>query len=158
RNAVKQSIEKLSAILAQHPDWSEGFYLRSLFKRCLLQETDLNAVLKDLDAAISMHSRQRFPRLHKDGLKDFYSLRANTHFAAGRFRQAMDDLDKAINQDPASAAQFVNSGEIAPTTKSTPCVWSSSDLDTLVQKFSQDYRTYLYRGLYLTFFTTFNEE
>ena len=47
-------------------------------------------------------------------------------------------------------------GNTKPTATTQPCVWTQADLDTLERRFPQDYRPLLYRGLYLTFFYSFD--
>jgi tetratricopeptide (TPR) repeat protein len=72
---------------------------------------------------------------------------------------AMDTLDKAIGVDLAKAAEFTNSGAAKPEkAASSVCVWTEPDMDTLAQRFPTDYRSHMFRGLYFSFFVSFNPE
>jgi Tetratricopeptide repeat len=68
----------------------------------------------------------------------------------------MRDLDAAIGEDYEDAQAVFNDGKVQPTKTAQPCVWTEADLDTLERRFPQDYRPPLYRGLYLTFFYSFD--
>ena len=70
----------------------------------------------------------------------------------------MRDLDAAIREDYESAKDVFNDGNTKPTTTTQPCVWTLADLETLERRFPQDYRPPVYRGLYLTFFYSFDLE
>jgi hypothetical protein len=54
--------------------------------------------------------------------------------------------------------EFTNSGAVKPERTAPICVWSLSDMDALVHHFPSDYRSYLFRGLYFGFFTTWDED
>jgi hypothetical protein len=61
---------------------------------------------------------------------------------------AMEDLDKAIHANIADATEFVNSEATAPEKSASACTWTLPEMDGLVQRFPNDYRAYLFRGLY----------
>ena len=89
-------------------------------------------------------------------LKEHYALKAKVEFESGHFEESMRDLDAAIREDYEDAKDVFNDGKTKPTTTAQPCVWTQADLDTLERRFPRDYRPPLYRGLYLSFFYSFD--
>lgn len=154
---ARLGIEKVSRVLQQHPDYSDGFLMRALFSRCMLNSTDTDSLLRDIDTSILTHAGQPFPTAYET-LADHYSLRAKIKLDNGRYREAVDDLEAAMRQKIENAAYIFNSNGVEPDTVSSPCAWTTSDLDILARKFPKDYRTRLFRGLYTRFFLTFDEK
>jgi hypothetical protein len=85
-------------------------------------------------------------------------MRAKVGHANGEDFAALEDLDKAIHANVADAAQFVNSGATAPEKSASACTWTLPEMDALVQRFPNDYRAYLFRGLYYGFFVQWSED
>jgi hypothetical protein len=80
-------------------------------------------------------------------------------YADSDYVGAMDGLDKAIEVDLKKAAEFPNSGAAKPeNAASSVCVWTQPDMDALVQRFPNDYRSHMFRGLYFSFFVNFSPE
>ena len=163
---VKSGIELLSKLLQENPDYSYGYFMRALFNRCWLKSDDSEAIMKDINSAIlkdinsamSMHAAQKLPG-PDESLAALYLFRAKVGFETGRYPEAMNDLEAAMMQNFDNAGTLFNSAGTAPDTSSPNiCIWSLSDLDTLVQRFPKDYRALLFRGLYLKFFATFDEK
>ena len=155
---VKAAIEKLTKLLEEQPDYSDGYMMRVIFNRCSLKSADSQAILKDINTSISTHAAQKSPGAFPS-LANHYSLRAKVKFDIKRFPEAMDDLEAAMRQNLRTAAAIFNSGGTRPeATSPDSCVWSLSDLDTLVQRFPKDYRAVLFRGLYMKSFDLFDEK
>jgi tetratricopeptide (TPR) repeat protein len=153
---AKIGIEKLTKVLRENPDYSDGYFMRAMFNRCMLNSNDTESVLRDIDTAISTHSAQRFPGVYKS-LADHYSLRAKVEFDTGQHREALDDLEKAVRQKIDDADSVFGSGGTQPGAVSpNNCIWSLSDVDRLSREFPKDYRGVLFRGLYYRFFMRFN--
>jgi tetratricopeptide (TPR) repeat protein len=86
-----------------------------------------------------------------------YSVRARVQYQLGRYPQAMDDLEAVVKEAPDSAdKEFMIKGS-EPEGKDA-FLWGIGHLDDLVQKFPTDYRARVYRGIYLSFFTIFNQK
>src|SRR6266702_1758477 len=71
-------------------------------------------------------------------------------------RNASESLP-AIPRITHKADQFTNSGAVKPEQTGSVCTWTLPDMDALVQRFHTDYRAYLFRGLYFSFFATWDE-
>ncbi|MCC7498088.1 MAG: hypothetical protein IT160_10965, partial [Bryobacterales bacterium] len=76
---VRASIEALTKLLQQHPDYSDGYFMRAMFNRCMLNASDPDAAVKDINTAISTHAAQRFPGAY-ESLADHYSVRRQLFF------------------------------------------------------------------------------
>ena len=153
---VKISVEKLTGLLRENPDYSDGFLMRALFNRCIVNSADTEGILNDINAAISTYATQKLPRAHAS-LADHYSLRAKLEFDTSHYRDALDDLETAIKEDLDHASSIFNSGDTKPDAPpQNICAWGLSDLDLLAQKFPHDYRVVLLRGLYYRSFMNFD--
>ncbi len=155
---IKTGRDGLTKLLQENPDYSDGFLMRASFNRCLLNAHDTEEILKDINTAISTHATQKFPAAY-ESLADHYSFRAKVQFDTGHYQEAMDDLEVAMKQKLDDADKIFNSGGTKPdAAPPSICAWSLSDFDLLARKFPKDYRALLFRGLYLSFFTTFDEK
>ena len=153
---VKTGRDKLTKLLQENPDYSDGYFMRAMFNRCMLNSNNIEDVLQDINTAISTHSSQKLPGPYET-LADHYSLRAKIEYDTGHYQNALDDLEKAVRQKTDDADRVFGSGGTTPDAVSpNSCVWSLSDLDRLVRDFPKDYRAVLFRGLYYRFFVRFD--
>lgn len=145
----------LNSILASYPDFAEAYILR-LDPLC--KSGDRTAIQSDLNNALKFigNSNDSFSSAMKEQLPDLLSMRAKIEYTNGDYKGAMDDLEKLIRTG--EPMRFANDGGIAPEQKQSMCTWSQPDMDSLVQRFPRDYRSYMYRGLYFGFFTTFGNK
>jgi tetratricopeptide (TPR) repeat protein len=141
----------LNRILAQYPDFSNGFILR-VGELC--KGIDRGAIMADLDRALKLIDASP---VRTDSIGTLLSMRAKIESTNGDYAAAMNDLERAINADLINAMRFTNSGAVKPEKTASVCVWTQPDMDTLVQRFPTDYRSYLFRGLYFGFFARFDE-
>jgi tetratricopeptide (TPR) repeat protein len=154
---VGAGIAKLTALLNEHPDLSDGFFLRATFSHCLLEAHDDDSALKDIRAAIATHSAQPPPRLY-DSTADEYALAAKIEFDSERYAEALSDLEAATKAKIEGAERIFGATGVKPVpVEANRCAWGLSQLDTLAKSFPHDYRPPLFRGLYLSFFTTFDQ-
>jgi tetratricopeptide (TPR) repeat protein len=156
REKVKNIRDQLTTFIEAHPDYSDAYFMRALFTRCVIHDGNDADALSDVTRAIATHSAPE-RRAGFVALPRLYALRARVHFDARRYRDAITDLDTAINQNIRSANQVFNDGGIEPTTSPDPCKWTPADFDALMRRFPTDYRPLLFRGLYFSYFATFNE-
>jgi tetratricopeptide (TPR) repeat protein len=142
----------VNQILAKFPDFAEGYVMR-LATRC--EGTDLAAIGSDIDNALKYRASAMAGAISQPAL---LSMKAKIEFANKDEAAAIEDLDKALHADLDNAMKFSNSGAVTPEKTAQVCVWTEPDLDTLVQHFPTDYRTYQFRGLYHGFFAFFQED
>jgi tetratricopeptide (TPR) repeat protein len=142
----------LDRILAKYPDYSDGYVMRL---GSLCDGGDRTAILSNVNNALKYVSNSR---TGKDSPGSLLSMRAKVEHTNGDDSAAMEDLDKAIHANLADAATFVNSGAVAPEKSASACTWTLPEMDALVQRFPNDYRAYLFRGLYYGFFVQWNED
>jgi tetratricopeptide (TPR) repeat protein len=148
---IRAVLPKLNDFLSRFSDYSDGYFLRATCEACVLQARDFSSITSDVNKAMSLTGELY-------NLTDYYSLLGKVALANREYQQALDDLDKATRRDLDSADRMFNIEGVKPE-KTSPkfCIWTLSDLDTLIAKFPNDYRPRLFRGLYYEFFTTFNE-
>jgi tetratricopeptide (TPR) repeat protein len=146
------AIREITELIRLEPTNSEFYLVRATYL-CYVRASSAE-VLDDISRSISLHQQSTltaFPTL-----REHYALKAKVEFESSHFEDSMRDLDAAIATDYDDAQQVFNDGNVKPTKTAQPCVWTEADFDTLERRFPQDYRPSLYRGLYLTFFYSFD--
>ena len=142
----------LDRIIARYPDYADAYVMRL---GSLCDGGDRTAILSSINSALKYISSSR---ASKDSAGSLLSMRAKVEHTNGDDSAAMEDLDKAVHANLADAVQFVNSGATAPEKIASACTWTQPDMDALVQSFPNDYRAYLFRGLYYGFFVQWNQD
>jgi tetratricopeptide (TPR) repeat protein len=142
----------LNQILAKYPDYSDGYVMR-LFAFC--EDNDRRGAMSDLSSALKFIDASR---TGKDSVGSLLSTRAKLTFADGDYAGAMDQLDRALRADLKNAPQFTSSGAVEPQKTASVCGWAEPDMDELVRRFPADYRSHMFRGLYYSFFVTFDRK
>ena len=148
-NARRLAVDR---IIAKYPDYSDAYTMRLSL---LCEGSNRAAILSDINNALKYMSNSA---TGNDSLNSMISMRAKIEHTNGDDSAAMEDLDKAINTKLADATQFVNSGATSPERSASACTWTLPDMDALVQRFPNDYRAYLFRGLYYGFFVMWNQD
>ncbi len=146
------AIQELTGLIHLEPTNSDFYLLRATFS-CYIRANSAE-ILNDISRSISLHEQSTssaYPTL-----RDHYVLKAKIEFERGHFEDSMRNLDVAIRENYEDAKDVFDDGNTKPTTTTQPCVWTLADLDKLERRFPQDYRPPLYRGLYLTFFYSFD--
>jgi len=138
--------------LDQYPDFFNGYILR-LGRLC--EGSDLQAILADLNSALKYGSSSP---LGQDSQGSLLSMRAKIEFANGDESASIEDMDRAIHAGLADPTQIVNSGPVASESSSSVCGWTVPSVDAVVQRFPNDYRSHLFRGIYYGSFTILDEE
>jgi len=147
------AVRDITSLIQQYPNEPDFYFLRATASCQINGNKD--AILND----IAMSSKLRIPgnTYVYDSARDHYTLKAKVEFNVGRYEEAMSDLDASIREDYSSAEQVFNDGNVKPNQPTaTPCAWTTTDLNTLANRFPKDYRPPLYRGLYLLVFTHFS--
>jgi len=141
----------LDRILKKYPDYSDGYTMRLA---ALCSGNDLKAILFNLNSALRYIGNSRAGKDSRNGL---LSMRAKIEHTQGEDSEALKDLESVVQANLVDSPQFVNSGAVAPEKSASACTWTESDMDTMVQRFPKDYRSYEFRGLYYAFFASFHE-
>lgn len=149
---LQPAIREVTGLIRIEPTNSDFYLLRATFS-CYLRSNSTE-ILDDISRSMSLHGQS--PSSAYPTLRDHYALKAKIEFESGHFEDSMRDLDAAIRGNYEDAKDVFNDGNTKPTTTAQPCVWTQADLDTLERRFPQDSRPPLYRGLYLTFFYSFD--
>jgi tetratricopeptide (TPR) repeat protein len=143
----------LNRILAQYPDFSDGYIMRA-FALCD-PGNDRAAITADLDRALNSIASLRFG---KTSTVSLLSTRAKMGYFSDNYLNAMNSLEKAIRSDLGKATEFTNGGEVKPEKKASVCVWTEPDMDALVQRFPNDYRSHMFRGVYFSKFAPLDDD
>lgn len=152
KNLRDLTIPALDAVLAKFPDYSDGYAMRAgLFCQ---HGRDPSPILSDVNNALKYESNSGV----KGSMAGLLSMRAKLEYASGDKAVAFADLWRAINSNLTDADKFANSGAVKPEKTASICTWTEPDMDALVKQFPADYRPYLLRGLYFSFFTTFSSD
>src|SRR5262249_33345217 len=70
----------------------------------------------------------------------------------------MSDLESGVKINPSSPNEVFNNGGVKPEDDENPTAIQRKDLDLLVATYPQDYRAYIFRGLFYASFTTYDEK
>lgn len=146
---------QLDEFLRVHPNYSNAYAIRAVDDLTILQNTNYQNIISDINLAIAALPAETQLTMFDRG--DLFSLRAKAQYQMGRFKEAIDDFEVAIKAKPESAKNLFFSKGIEPENVDS-LVWGMNHFDNLVQRFPMDYRPRLYRGLYLSFFVTFDEK
>jgi tetratricopeptide (TPR) repeat protein len=152
----KKTVVALGEITGKYPEYSDAYLLRATVL-ILVGDKDYQKTLSDIDNAIKFHSSDKYKSAY-DSTAGMYSLRAKVDILSGNNQQAISDLETAIKSDPSKISDVFNTGGVKPEDDSNTTVLQKKDLDLLVAKYPDDYRTYMFRGLFYAFFTTFDEQ
>jgi hypothetical protein len=145
-------LSALNRVIAQYPDFSDAYILRL---GVLCKGNDRAAILSDVDNALKFIENSS---LGKTSIKFLLSVKAKIEHANGDDRAAIDDLYNAAQSNLEEAISFANSGAVALEKAASICTWTEPDMDALVQRLPNDYRSYMFRGLYHGFFAFFEAE
>jgi tetratricopeptide (TPR) repeat protein len=141
----------LNRILAKHPDYGDGYVMRLA---SLCSGKDHAAILSDINNAIKYNTSSENAT---DTQASMLSMRAKLEHDGGDDTAAMRDLDAAVHANLADATRFTNSGANAPEKPAAACTWTEADMDQLKQRFPNEYRSFLFAGLYYGFFSAWND-
>jgi tetratricopeptide (TPR) repeat protein len=154
---LAEMLPVLNRILAKYPDFAMAYVFRI---GALCESNDRSGAMSDLNSALKFMANSRMGKeIGKESMPSLLSMRAKLAYADGDYLGAMNGLEKVIGLDLGHATKFTNSGEAKPEkTAASVCIWTETDMDALVQRFPTDYRSYIFRGLYFSFFVSFSSE
>ncbi len=152
----KEAATALGKIVEKYPEYSDAHLLRATVL-LLVGSKDYQNILVDIDDAIKFHSSEKYKSAY-DSTVGMYSLRTKVDILTNNQQQAISDLETAIKIDPSKINDIFNTGGVKPEDASNPTALQKSDLDSLIAKYPDDYRTYMFRGLFYNSFTVFDEK
>jgi tetratricopeptide (TPR) repeat protein len=150
---LPELLPALNRILAKYPDFADGYVFR-LGAFC--ERNERHAAMSDINNALKFMSSSRSIAA-REAPAGLLSMRAKLAYADGDYITAMNDLESAVRADLRKATAFANSKAVKPEKIASVCVWTEPDMEALVQRFPTDYRSYLFRGLYYNFYTSFSD-
>jgi len=154
KDRIKAARVELNKFLENHPNFSPAYMVRAMGDFCSLASNDFDSIGADIGKALNTVT----PDTSMFEPPNIIAIRGKLRFEAGRYKGALDDLETALKEKLDNADSIFGSGETKPEDKNAnPCIWTMGNLDVLAEKFPKDYRVPMLRGLYLKFFTTFDE-
>jgi tetratricopeptide (TPR) repeat protein len=114
-----------------------------------------DAIASDIEVALNNNSASALEVVSRGSL---LAMKAKLEQATGQEAKAITDLEAAISANEESPYDIFNNGGVKPGDyPSSTCMWTEADLDGLVKSFPADYRVYFFRGLFYSFFATYDE-
>ena len=150
-----QAIDALGALIAKHPDRPDLRVLRASVS-LVHGGKNYQDTLADIDAALSAEPKLVATGMYKK--PTVLALRAKVDVLRGDFKGALDDLAAAVTADPDAYSEVFRSGGVKPEEDTDPTSLNKADYDALVSSFPNDFRSYMFRGLFHLFFATFGEK
>jgi len=151
----KKALSALNLLIEERPQWADAHFLRAGLA-LLAGIKDYPSILSDVDKASALHRSSQ----HKDiyNSAEMSALRAKVNQLAGDSSQVLKDLETILASEPNEYSEVFNTGGVNPDEVSNPTALNRQDLDSLVTQFQNDYRVYMFRGLFYLTFTTYNED
>jgi tetratricopeptide (TPR) repeat protein len=155
---LKEGLESLSKLIKQYPNYPDLYFLRATYLT-LTDDKDYQRIVDDLNQTLEKYaSKKKGYEGFLDSVAPIYTLRAKMNIALRNYPEAMNDLETALNVDPSSPNDVFNTGGTKPEDNSNPTAIQKVDIDKLVSMYPNDYRVYVFRGLFYKSFSTFNTE
>lgn len=148
--------KRLTAFIQKNPTYPDGYYFRGTENFCFVKDQNYASMASDFDAAIAKFS-SALMLMEPNSLAGLHAMRARVELLTGKYREAMTDLDSAVDVDPSEAQSIFGSGGVEPDAKGDGCAWGLDDFAQLEKRYPTDFRISIYRGLYFSFFGTFKE-
>lgn len=152
----REAVVALGKIITKHSEYSDAYLLRATIS-VLVGDKDYQKILSDIDSAIKFHSSSKYKSSY-DSTAGMYSLRAKIDILSNNYQQAINDLETAIKTDPSKISDVFNTGGVKPEDDSNPTALQKKDLDLLIAKYQDDYRTYMFRGLFYNAFSFYDNQ
>ena len=159
KTKIKQAIDALGGIINQYPDFST-VYMQRAMDSLLLGGTDYQSITQDIDNAIKFYGKGKYSieSVGYDSTAPIYAFRAKVDALSNNYKQAMDDLETAVNMNPSSLSNIFNTGGVKPSDASNPTALQEADFNAMVAQYPNDYRSYLFRGLFYNEFSFYDHQ
>jgi len=152
---TQEATRQLDAIIKANPEYPNAYLFRALIEYVFEQQKNYQLILGDLNNAIKYHPSNKYTIQGSYPLSSIYSLRAKVYKDMGDYKQAINDLEIAVKLDTNDA---IKPSGVKPDDEAKQGSWGKRDFDEIIQKSPNDYRGYIFRGLYYEFFTRFGEK
>ncbi|MDB5266628.1 MAG: Tetratricopeptide 1 repeat-containing protein [Parcubacteria group bacterium] len=156
----EEAVSVIDKLLVKYPDFSTLYTLKSTFQLAT-DDPDYVEIKNNIDKAIKYSStkNKKYSAFEtSNSLASLYSLRAKTDLALKDYGQAMKDLEIGVKINPNDTSDMFNTGGVKPEEVSNPTALQKTDLDTLVNHYPNDYLAYMFRGLFYSTFTSYDEK
>ena len=144
----------LTTFINQHPDFSNAYTMRAWGDFCFQRSRDYDAIGADLERAFKTLSPNKVLNMFQPAA--LFAMHGKVRFDSGRYKEALDDLEAAMNANLDGVDEVIGSVGSNAESKADPCVWTAANLDLFSQKFPKDYRVQLLLGLSLQSSAAFN--
>jgi tetratricopeptide (TPR) repeat protein len=143
-------LQALNHVIQKYPRYGDAYAIRAT----LLCEGSGNgvAVMNDIESA-----NRYGTEMLSDKPDMFVPIKAKIAHSNGNNTAAIAELFQYISKHPSDALSFAGSGGLAPEKAPSTCTWSETDIQDLIKQFPNDFKPYLFAGLYYGFFAKFTE-
>ncbi len=145
----KEAVEALTKALQLSPQWSDAYFMRALINYHFELSKDLDGIIADIDKAIKFYPAGEIETAY-DSNAEHYSARAKAYKDKGNYSQSVRDLEMAITLNPSPS--ILNNGNTRPDTPAPRGTWGKQDFGEIIAHFPNDFRSYMFRGLYYEVF------
>lgn len=153
---VQQAIAAINNVIDQHPDYADAFVIRSTYF-LMSANPDLSHIRSDIDSALKYRSGHKYKSIYSSDAP-ILAMRAKVDVLSRDYTQAINDLDSAVKIDTSNPSEVFNNGAVKPGDDENPTALQLKDLNALVNAHSEDYRAYMFRGLFYATFTNYDEK
>jgi tetratricopeptide (TPR) repeat protein len=129
-SSSRAAIEAYDKAIELDPEYEEAYFCRGMTYLDL--SINYQKAIDDINSAIKFHPSR--PENGSYTLAEKYSTRAKAYLKSGNYPQALNDLEQVISLDC--------NADISSA------FWKKEDFDDLVNKFPNDYRVFMFRGLF----------
>jgi tetratricopeptide (TPR) repeat protein len=158
KTKVKAALDALNPLISKYPEYADPYLMRVIFS-LILGDSNYDSLSADLESALKYRQSQTYPSSF-DSDAPIYLLKAKVDALSGNNDAELNDFQRAVELDPSSdfKSDFFQTGATKPGENSNLSAPTLSDFNRLVQLYPNDYRTYLFRGLFYASFTNFDEQ
>ena len=158
KTKVQQATDIFNGLINKYQDYADLYVMRSIFS-LVLGNTDYDSINTDLNNALKYRKSKKYLSSY-DSDTPIYLLKAKVGALSSDNKTEIDNLQSAISEDPskAIATDFFDTGAVKPNDISNPTALTLSDFDYLVKIFPNDFRVYVFRGLFYASFAIFKEQ
>jgi tetratricopeptide (TPR) repeat protein len=154
QNDAHAMMPAISRVIALYPEYAPAYLMRL---RALCEGSDKDAILSDISSALKFSAgTETSSETLKQSRGSLNGMRAKIEYLKADYADAISDLEKAVHADLTKPTDFVNAGGVEPEQIASLCTWTEPAIDALMQRFPEDYRTHLIRGLYFAFLVSFD--
>lgn len=147
---TKKAIQEINTVINDNPELPNAYFTRALIR---LKTKEYDKAIADINSVIKLSYQELFT----DYLPFSYSIRAKAYKELGNYKKALDDLESAININPKMDQVLLTSGS-TPDEVDENKMWQKKDLTEFISILPSDYRGYLFRGCFYSYFAINDEK